>query len=256
MLYTLHATRYTLHITMSRHSKWAKIKHGKGAADQKRGAIFSKLTRTISVAAREGGDPEMNFKLRMAIDQAKVAQMPKDNIDRAIAKGSGADKEGAQLLEETYEGFGPGGVAFMVEVITDNKNRAYQELRKTFSDHGGNLASPGAVAWQFTRHGVLHLQTKPLSHLTTEQLELILIDAGAEDILQEDDGITVYTKPEELKAVEEKVRAAGLAPEYAGLEWVPREKSAPPENVRGQLDALEEALDELEDVSEYYTNAS
>lgn len=242
---------------MSRHSKWAKIKHGKGIADQKRGALFSKLTRVISVAAREGGDPASNFKLRMAIEQAKAAEMPKDNIDRAIAKGSGADKDATALIQETYEGFGPGGVAFMVEVITDNKNRAYQELRKTFSDHGGNLGSPGAVAWMFERRGVIRLS--PLGGgvppPSGEQLELQIIDAGAEDIVREGDSILVYTKPAELKAVEEKVRAAGLAPDYAGLEWIPKEKLTPPQDVRGQLEALEDALDEMEDVSEYYTNS-
>lgn len=243
---------------MSRHSKWAKIKHGKGVADQKRGALFSKLTRTIAVAAREGGDPASNFKLRMAIEQAKAAEMPKDNIERAIAKGTGADKSGVVMIEETYEGFGPGGVAFIIEVITDNKNRAFQDLKHTFSENGGNLAGSGSVAWQFERRGVIHLSppsggTPPLGG---EQLELQLIDAGAEDIAQEDDGVTVYIKPEELKAVEEKVRAAGLAPDYAGLEWVPKEKITPPESARGQLEALEEALDGMEDVSEYYTNAS
>ena len=248
---------------MSRHSKWAKIKNGKGVADQKRGALFSKLSRVIAVAAREGGDPAMNFKLRIAIDQAKTAQMPKDNIDRAIAKGTGADKEGAELFEETYEGFGPGGVAFMVEAVTDNKNRAYQELRKTFTEHGGNLGSPGSVAWMFEKRGVIRLtaphpaSSAPLPQgedRVREELELILIDAGAEDIVAEDEGITVYTKPEALKSTEEKLRAAGLTPEYAGLAWMPKEKMIPPDSARGQLQALEEALDEMEDVSEYYAN--
>lgn len=249
---------------MSRHSKWSKIKHTKGTADQKKGALFSKLARVIAIAAREGADPASNFKLRMAIEQAKSSEMPKDNIERAIAKGSGADKDAAQLIEETYEGFGPGGVAFMVEVVTDNKNRAYQELRKTFSNHGGNLGNPGSVAWQFAHRGVLHLSppsggTPPLGG---EQLELQLIDAGADDIVREDDGITVYTKPAELKAVEEKIRATGLAPDYAGLEWVPKEKMtqsvipSEAEGSRGQLEALQEALDEMEDMSEYYTNAT
>lgn len=239
---------------MSRHSKWAKIKHGKGIADQKKGALFSKLTRVIAVAAREGGDPTSNFKLRMAIEQAKSSEMPKDNIERAIAKGSGADKDAAQLIEETYEGFGPGGVAFMVEIITDNKNRAYQELRKVFSEHGGNLASPGAITWMFQRRGVIRISN--IQYPISNDLELKLIDAGAEDIVRENDNILVYTKPAELKAVEEKIRAAGLAPDYAALEWVPKERITPPAEARGQLEALEEALDEMEDVSEYYTNST
>lgn len=254
---SLRAISFLLYfVTMSRHSKWSKIKNQKGGADQKRAAVFTKLSRMLTIAARGGGDPASNFKLRMTIDQAKSAEMPKDTIDRAIAKGTGADKEGAQLIEETYEGFGPGGVAFMVEVVTDNKNRAYQELRKAFAEHGGNLASPGAVAWMFERRGVIRVAGVRGQVLgASSDIELKLIDAGAEDILREDDGVTVYTKPEELKVVEEKVRAAGLAPEYAGLEWVPKEKITPPQNAMGQLEALETALDELEDVSEYYTNA-
>ncbi|OGL66844.1 hypothetical protein A3F52_05170 [Candidatus Uhrbacteria bacterium RIFCSPHIGHO2_12_FULL_47_11] len=262
---------------MSRHSKWSKIKNQKGSADQKKGAIFTKLSRAITVAARAGGDPTSNFKLRLVIDTAKSAAMPKDTIERAIAKGTGADKEGAQIIEETYEGFGPGGVAFMVEIVTDNKNRAYQELRQTFSEHGGNLGSSGSVAWMFEHKGVIriaapHLALRPSSPTRGEEspfvplptgegrvredIELKLIDAGAEDIATEDEGITIYTKPEDLKSVEEKIRASGLTPEYAGLEWVPKEKLTIPEDARAKLENLENALDELEDVSEYYTNAT
>ena len=239
-------------LDMSRHSKWSKIKNQKGSADQKKGALFTKLSRIITVAARAGSDPASNFKLRLVIDTAKAAAMPKDTIERAIAKGTGADKEGAQIIEETYEGFGPGGVAFMVEVVTDNKNRAYQDLRKTFTEHGGNLGSPGSVAWQFEHRGLIRVAVVG-SQKSVDELKLI--DAGAEDILAEDDGITVYTKPEELKTVEEKIRAQGLTPEYAGLAWIPKEKITPSEAAHGQIEALENALDEMEDVSEYYTNA-
>lgn len=242
---------------MSRHSKWSKIKGAKGSADQKRAAVFTKLSRMITIAARGGGDPTANFKLRMIIDQAKSAAMPKDTIDRAIAKGTGADKEGVQLIEETYEGFGPGGTAFMVEVVTDNKNRAYQEVRKAFTVHGGNLGSPGAVGWMFERRGVIRVagvrdQVLGLS----SDIELKLIDAGAEDILIEDEGITIYTKSEELKIVEEKARALGFIPETVGLEWVPKEKINPPEDARGQFEAFQDALDEAEDVANYYSNSS
>lgn len=247
---------------MSRHSKWAKIKHGKGAADQKRAATFTKLSRAITIAAREGGDPATNFKLRLTMDLARAAAMPKDTIERAIAKGTGtAEKEGAQLFEETYEGFGPGGAAFMVEVVTDNKNRAYQAVRKLFSDHGGNLGSPGSVAWMFIRRGVIRLPSQSSLLMGEERrgwedLELKLIDAGAEDIVAEDEGSTVYTKPEELKSVEEKIRTLQLVPDYAGLEWVPKEKITLPEETRAKLEKFAEALDELEDVGNYYTNAS
>ena len=226
---------------MSRHSKWSKIKNQKGGADQKRAAMFTKLSRMVTIAARGGGDPGANFKLRLAIDTAKGASMPKDTIVRAIAKGTGADKEGAQLIEETYEGFGPGGTAFMVEVVTDNKNRAYQEVRKSFMTHGGNLGSPGSVSWMFERRGVLRLSNQLISELTNEPIQLQLIDAGAEDIAIEEEGITVYTKPDELKSVEEKIRALGLIPEAAGLEWVAKEKVTPPEDARTRLEALQDA---------------
>lgn len=238
---------------MSRHSKWSKIKGAKGGADQKRAAMFTKLSRQISIAARGGGDPARNFKLRLVIDTAKSAAMPKDTIERAIAKGTGADKEGAQLIEETYEGFGPGGTAFIIEVVTDKKNRALQDLKHTFAEHGGNLGGSGSVAWMFERKGVIRLAMEHGAH-NIEQVELTLIDAGADDIVVEDEGITVYTKPDELKLVEEKVRVMGFTPEGAGLEWVAKEKITPPENAHGQLEALQDALDEMEDVSEYYMN--
>ncbi|KKU73549.1 MAG: transcriptional regulator [Parcubacteria group bacterium GW2011_GWA2_47_26] len=252
---------------MSRHSHWAKVKHGKGTADQKRGALFSKLSRMITVAARSGGDPSMNFRLRLAIDHAKAAAMTKDTIERAIAKGTGADKEGLQITEEIYEGFGPSGIALLIEVVTDNKNRAFQELKHAFSKHGGSLGSSGSVAWMFEHKGVIRLPPPhPASGIpipggegrvrADQDLEFKLIDAGAEDIASEDEGVTVYTKPEELKAVEEKIRAAGLIPEYTGLAWVAKDAVKPPEEARGQLEALQDALDEMEDVSEYYTNAA
>ena len=251
---------------MSRHSKWSKVKNQKGATDQKKGAVFTKLSRQITIAARGGGDPVTNFKLRLAIDTAKAASMPKENIERAIAKGTGADKEGAQLIEETYEGFGPGGTALIVEVVTDNKNRTYQAVRKMFSDQGGNLGGPGAVAWMFARRGVVRIANPhPTFGLPLPEgegsgvrgdsaLELKLIDAGADDLMQEDEGITVYTKPEELKAVEEKMRAMGFTPDSVGLEWVAKEKMVLPEATRETLEAFQDALDEMEDVSEYYTN--
>lgn len=240
---------------MSRHSHWAKIKHTKGAADKKKGALFSKISRMITVAAREGGDPVFNFKLRLVIDQAKIAGMTKDTIERAIAKGSGADKDGVCMSEDVYEGFGPGGVAFMIETISDNKNRAFQNLKRVFGGQGGALGGSGSVAWMFERRGVIRLIPQQGNHETMEQWELKLIDAGAEDIAKEEEGVVVYTKPEALKAVEERIRAAGYTLEYAGLERIAKEKVSPSGDAKGQLAALEEALDEMEDVSEYYTNA-
>lgn len=241
---------------MSRHSKWSKIKNQKGSADQKKGALFTKLSRIVTIAARGGGDPGANFKLRLAIDTAKAAAMPKDTIERAIAKGTGADKEGVQMIEDTYEGFGPGGTAFIVEVITDKKNRAFQDLKHAFSEHSGNLGGSGSVAWMFERRGVLRIPNDQFPMTHKDELELKLIEGGAEDIIEEEGGITVYTKSDELKAVEEKIRTAGFTPEYTGLSWIPKEKVTPSENAHSQLTALEDALDEMEDVSEYYTNAA
>ncbi len=241
---------------MSRHSKWSKIKNQKGGADQKRAAMFTKLSRMITIAARGGGDPAANFKLRLVIDTAKSAAMPKDTIDRAIAKGTGADKEGVQLVEETHEGFGPGGIAFIVEVVTDKKNRAYQDLKHAFVEHGGNLGGSGSVAWMFERRGVIRVAVERLKLKDESELELKLIDAGAEDILIEEEGITIYTKHDELKMVEEKIRALGFTPESAGLEWVAKEKITPPEDARAQLESLQDALDEMEDAANYYDNSS
>lgn len=239
---------------MSGHSKFSKIKHKKGAADQKRGALFSKITRNLTVAAREEGDPTANFKLRLVMDRARAAGMTKETVERAIAKGTGADKEGLTLIEDSYEGFGPGKVAYIIEVITDNKNRAYQSLRKTFTDHGGNLGNSGSVNWMFERRGVIRLAAEELKDRDREELELKLIDAGAEDIESEEEGVTVYTKPEELKLVEEKIRAMEITPADAGLEWVAKERITPDEDVKKKIEAFEETLDELEDVNDYYSN--
>lgn len=240
---------------MSRHSHWAKIKHDKGAADKKKGALFSKIIKNVQLAAREGNDPASNFRLRLALDQAKAAGVTKDTIDRAITRGSGKDKEGSELFEETYEGFAPGGVAVIIDVVTDNKNRAYQDLKQLFNKHGGNLGGSGSVAWQFQKRGVIHLASEAVKNINPEELELKLIDAGAEDIISEEEGLTIYTKPEELKFFEEKIRAQGLSSEYAGLEWVPKERVPVSAEANEQLEVFQDAIDEMEDVSNYYTNA-
>ena len=242
---------------MSGHSKFSKIKHQKGSADQKRGVLFSKLSKNITAAARAGGDPTANFKLRLIMDKARSAGMTKETIDRAIAKGSGTDKSETILIEETYEGFGPAKTAYIVEVIADNKNRIYQELRRAFSDHGGILGNSGSVNWQFEHRGVIHLASSlrdGAPSLSDEQLELKLIDAGADDIVQNEDETIVYTKLADLKQVEENIRAQGIKIEYAGLEWVAKETINPDEELQAKLEAFENALDSLEDVSEYYNN--
>src|SRR5512134_48096 len=181
---------------MSGHSKWSTIKHKKGAADAKRGKLFSKLSRAIIVAAKEGGpDPGVNLALQNAIEKARSYSMPKDNIERAIAKGSGADAEGSSFETVVYEGYGPEGVAVLVEALTDNRNRTASEVRHLFSKHGGNLGATGAVAWQFERRGVVLV---PADGVDEDELLLVAADAGADDVEQDGSTYQVTSAPEDL----------------------------------------------------------
>lgn len=231
---------------MSGHSKWATIKRQKGSADAKRAVLFTKLGKNISVAARRGKDPVMNPSLREAIDKARANSMPKENIERAVLRGAG-ELPGVVLEEAVYEGYGPGGVAFYILVVTDNTNRSVQEMKRVLSDHGGSLGGPGAVAWMFQRRGVLRYE-----QLNDEQ-ELVAIDAGAEDIQRAAEGVTITTPPEHMSAVQ---AAIGGAPVSSGLEFIPSTWQEVPESgVRQQLEELYEELDELEDVNEFFDNA-
>ena len=199
---------------MAGHSKWASIKHKKKAVDAKRGALFTKLTRAITVAAREGGgDPEGNPSLALAIQKARDASMPKDNIERAIAKGTGADSDADAFEAVLYEGYGPGGVAILVEALTDNRNRTGSEVRHTFTKHGGNLGEPGSVAWTFEKKGELVVDGSRYS----EDDLLAAIDAGAEDVALDGDVWEIVTGPAELQAVREALEAAGVEIESAEL---------------------------------------
>lgn len=236
---------------MSRHSKWSKIKHQKGAADVKKGAMFTKHSKAITIAAQDGADASMNFKLRLALEAAKAAGMTKDTIDRAVARGSGDGKEGVQMIEELFEGFLPGGVAVLVEAVTDNHNRTLQEVKHIFSKHGGSLASSNAVAWMFEKKGVVRVSDGAPS----DDVELQLIESGAQDIIAEEDGLTIYTKVEDLKSVEEKVRSLSFTPEYVGFSWVPKERVASLADAEGVEGALER-LEEHDDVSNVFTNVS
>lgn len=235
---------------MSRHSKWSKIKHQKGAADIKKGASFTKHSRAISIAAREGADVSMNFKLRLALEAAKAAGMTKDTIDRAVLRGSGDDKEGVQMKEELFEGFLPGGVAVLVEAVTDNHNRTLQEVKHLFSKSGGALASANAVAWMFSKQGIIRVHDTPL----TDDIELRLIENGAQDIKNEEGGLTIYTQPSDLKAVEQAVRALSLVPEYVGFEWIAKEHVPVLLEHQESIDAALEAFENHEDVSSVYNN--
>lgn len=237
---------------MSRHSKWSKVKQFKGAIDAKRSASFTKLAREITVAVREKGtDPAFNFRLRMAIERAKQGLMPKDNIERAIKKGSGEATGEAQLAELIYEAFGPGGTALMIEVVTDNRNRSVAEVKHILTKNGGTFANTGAVAHLFTRTGVVQAKGA-----MTEEIELALIDAGAFDISREDAEITIKTSPQELMQVATSAEKQGLVLESAQFEWIPNMPVDLSEEIGMQTEALIEALEEHDDVSQVYSNMS
>lgn len=238
---------------MSGHSKWSTIKRQKAVTDSKRSAAFTKLARLITVAARlGGGDPGMNFRLRLAIDKAKSANVPNDNIDRAIKTGTGEGKD-TQTKEVLYEGFAPGGVAVMVEAITDNSNRTAAEVRGVFSKHGGSMGSQNSVGWMFQRSGVARVTLANVSHDQREQLELTLIDAGATDVRDEDDQVIAVTTPETLMRVRQAFTSAQLEAE-ADIEFLPTTTVSIDAATRDKVYTLLEALDELDDVTHVYSN--
>lgn len=232
---------------MSGHSKWSTIKREKGAKDAARGAVFTKLGNAIAIAARAGTDPTTNFSLRLAIDKAKAANMPLANIDRAIQRV--ADKNAAQLQELTYEGYGPGGVAILVEVATDNINRTYPEVRLAFSKHGGNIAEKGAVAFQFDRKGMIRVPG------SGDDLMMQALDAGAEDVQEEDGESVIYTDPTELAKVRDTLREQGLDIKEAELTYVPNTTIAvTDEATAGKIMRLMDALEDIDDVTNTHVN--
>lgn len=238
---------------MSGHSKWATIKRAKGATDAKRGAIFTKLSREIIQAAREGGgDPGMNFKLRLAVQRAKAANVPNDNIERAIAKGTGAGADGEQLDEITYEGYGPGGTAILVTALTDNRNRTVAEVRHRFTRSGGNMGEAGSVGWQFEAKGLI---TVPLNGADGDELALQAIDAGAEDVDVQDEVLEVRTEPASLEPVRKSLEASGIEIENADFAMVPKTLIELDDKTAHQALKLIEALEDLEDVQRVYSNA-
>ena len=238
---------------MSGHSKWSSIKHKKGAADAKRGKLFSKLSRAIIVAAKEGGgDPTNNLSLQNAIEKAKSYSMPKDNIDRAIAKGSGADADDAAFETIVYEGYGPEGVAVIVEALTDNKNRTAADVRHMFAKNGGNLGATGAVAWQFERTGVVLV---PAEGVDEDELLLVAADAGAEDVKQDGSVFEVTSPPESLSAVRAAIEAAGMPVDSAELVLVPKVTVAVDDEAKArQVMRLIDALEDNDDVQDVYAN--
>lgn len=238
---------------MSGHSKWATIKRAKEAKDAKRGAVFTKLANLITIAARDkGGDLDTNFSLRMAVDKAKQANMPKDNIERAIKKGTG-ELEGGQIEELIYEGVGPANSQFVVKVLTDNKNRSASNVRHIFTKYGGSL---GAVMWNFEVKGVIRIQNSEfrMKNLDIDEFELELIDAGADDILKEEEGFTVYTKVEDLQGVKKFIEDKGIQTESADIEYVAKDELELSDEEKEKVEKVIEELEDNEDVSDYYTN--
>lgn len=232
---------------MSGHSKWSTIKREKGAKDAARGALFTKLGNAIAIAARAGIDPEVNFALRLAIDKAKAANMPTNNIDRAIQRV--ADKSAAQLQEVLYEGYGPGGVAILVECATDNLNRTYPEVRLAFSKHGGNIAEKGAVAFQFDRKGMIRVKG------TGDDVLLAALDAGADDVQEEDGDSIIYSAPTDLTKVRDGLKDAGLEITEAELTYVPNATiEVTDEATAGKIIRLMDALDDIDDVVSTHVN--
>ena len=233
---------------MAGHNKWSKIKRDKGVNDAKRGAVFTKIGNMIAIAARGGTDPAMNSALALAIEKARQANMPKDNIQRSIARA--ADKNAAVLEEITYEGYGPGGVGIIIETATDNKNRTYPEVRTALTKNGGTMADAGSVAFQFTRKGVIRVGA------TGEDALMGVLEAGAEDAVEEDGGITVYTDMKELASVREAIIAEALPVEDTELQYVANNDVVvdDPETARKLLKVLD-ALDDVDDVVNVHTNA-
>jgi YebC/PmpR family DNA-binding regulatory protein len=237
---------------MSGHSKWHSIKHQKGVTDARRGQLFTKLTREIIIAAREGGgNPDTNFRLRLAIQKARDSNMPMDNIDRAIKKGSGGG-EGGSLSEMVLEGYGPGGIAILVSGLSDNRNRTIQEVRSTFTRHGGNMAESGSVAWQFDSKGIITIEA---ADVDSDELALSAIDAGAEDVKVESEVVEVYTVPEDLMKVRQALEKNGVKITSSELQKIPKQMVQLDEKAALQALKLLDKLESIDDVQNVYSNA-
>jgi YebC/PmpR family DNA-binding regulatory protein len=236
---------------MSGHSKWSSIKHQKGVADARRGQLFTKLTREIIVAVRQGGSsPDTNFRLRLAVQRARDNNMPLDNIERAIKRGSG-DLEGASLVEMVLEGYGPSGVAILMQALTDNRNRTLQEVRNIFSRHGGSLGESGCVAWLFDTKGIITIETDGID---TEELVLQAIDAGAEDVSIERERVEIYTRPDELEKVRGALEQADVSTSSSELANVPKTTLQLDEKTAMQTLRLLNKLEELDETQSVSSN--
>ena len=237
---------------MSGHNKWSKIKHQKGADDVKRGNLYTKLTREIIISTREGGsDPDGNFRLRIAITKARDSNMPMDNIDRAIKKGSGEGEAGA-LIEMVMEGYGPGGTAILVNALSDNRNRTVQEIRSTFTRHGGSLAESGSVSWLFENKGVISIDA---ANVNADDVALQAIDAGAEDVQVQNGSVEIYTAPENLMKVRQALEKAKFTVTSGELIKEPKTMVQLDEKSATQALKLIDKLENLDDVQNVYSNA-
>ncbi len=237
---------------MSGHSKWATIKRKKGATDAKRGQVFTRLTREIVLAAREGGgDADSNFRLRLAVDRARAQNMPKENIERAVKRGTGADKEGSAFEEVTYEGYAPHGVALMIECVTENRNRTVAEIRHLLTRSGGNMGEAGSVGWQFSRQAYFALPAKDLDF---DEIFMMAAEGGADDVTQDDETIEIVSAVESFKTISDQLRAANLHPEEAGLRMVANQEMELEMDQTMQVMRCIEAIEELDDVQNVYSN--
>jgi len=235
---------------LSGHSKWSTIKRKKEASDAKRGQIFTKLAKEIAIAARDGGDPETNFKLRLVIDKAKAANMPKDNIERAVRRGAGLEK-GAELEEITYEGYGPHGVALIIEVVTDNRNRAVADIRRWFNKLGGSLGEAGCVAWQFESKGYLAFEPNGMD---SDEVFDLAVEWGADDVVFGSDLIEIFTPPDSFQTVRDAFQVRGVSLQSAEITLVPKTTIELDQKKALQNMSLITNLEDLDDVQQVYSN--
>jgi YebC/PmpR family DNA-binding regulatory protein len=236
---------------MSGHSKWSTIKRRKQANDARRGNLFTRLAREIAIAAREGGgDPDSNFALRLAVDKARGANMPKENIERAIRRGTGEDKDGAAFEQVAYEGFAPHGVALIVEVVTDNRNRTVADVRHALTRGGGNMAEAGSVTWQFKRQAYFAI---PAKDVNADKVFELAVEAGADDVLTGEDDIEIFAPVEAFKEIGDRLRGAGIQVGEASLRMVATVLSELPPEQTLQVMRLIESLEELDDVQQVYS---
>jgi YebC/PmpR family DNA-binding regulatory protein len=238
---------------MSGHSKWSTIKHGKAIVDARRAVVFTKFSKEIIIAARQGGgDPDMNFRLRIAVQKAKDSNMPAANIERAIKRGDGTDGSTVQMEELTYEGYGPGGTAILLQALTDNKNRTVSEVRSTFTKVGGSMAEAGAVSWQFEQKGVVVVNA---DEDQADELTLVAIDAGADDIETVDTTLHAYSAPSDMEEIRRTLAETGAEIESSELAMVPKNTIELDEKTAMQALRLLDQLEELDDIQKVFSNA-